>query len=516
MPPPLARLASGPLVGRSDELAHAGEVLDGLADGGAPTLFIVGEAGVGKTRLAAAVAAEAASRGSTVVYGHSDEGLAAPHQPVVEAFAPWLADCPDAALGRLLGPGASDLVALWPDLASRLPTSPVSSGTDPETQRWRLCEAVTAMIRGIAAEGPVVIVVDDLQWAAPSTKLQLTHLVRSAVPGVALVATVRGGPHDAGAAGLLGDVGAGRAVDVLHLDGLGTGAVADLVTLRVGARPPDSLAHLLRRQTAGNPFFLDALLAHLDDVAFIRGADGAWVTIADLDDVGVPRAARDVIVRRLSLLGERSQRALEVAAVVGDTFNDRVVGSVLDLGADAIVDAFDEALAVNLVREHDAGTLGFVHALVRYAVLEGLSRARRAHLHWRIAEQLERDTANGVSLTGEIAYHFAAGAEVGDPAIVARSALAAGDEARQRVALDEAASHFRTALGALDRADADPDLRYRALSSLADALNTLADPGAAAPFWLQAADIARRARDPKPPVRRLHRLRVRAASCPGR
>ena len=101
--PRLAVAASASFVGRRAELAQTGTMLEAVAAGGAPTVFIVGEPGVGKTRLAAAVAADAAARGFTVLHGRCDEGLAAPYQPVIEAFTPWLVGCPDAALPRMLG-----------------------------------------------------------------------------------------------------------------------------------------------------------------------------------------------------------------------------------------------------------------------------------------------------------------------------------------------------------------------------------------------------------------------------
>ncbi|MEP6665799.1 MAG: AAA family ATPase [Nocardioidaceae bacterium] len=124
LPEAITQAAAQTLVGRGVELARAKVMLDEVAAGTARTMFFVGEPGVGKTRLAAAVAAEADAEGFIVLHGRCDEGMAAPYQPVVEAFDRWLADCPDAALSRIIGPGGNELVQLWPALAARLRVTP--------------------------------------------------------------------------------------------------------------------------------------------------------------------------------------------------------------------------------------------------------------------------------------------------------------------------------------------------------------------------------------------------------
>ena len=181
LPAALATAGAAPLVGRGGELARVGSLLADVSRA-SKTLFIVGEPGVGKTRLAAAVAADAVGRGFTVLHGRCEEGLAAPYQPVIEAFGPWLAACPDVALGRMVGDGGADLVHLWPELAVRLDVSGNRPGQDPEAQRWRVFQAVAALVGSLAEERPLLMVVDDLQWAEPSTLLLLAHLVRRAVP----------------------------------------------------------------------------------------------------------------------------------------------------------------------------------------------------------------------------------------------------------------------------------------------------------------------------------------------
>jgi len=193
----------------------------------------------------------------------------------------------------------------------------------------------------------------------------------------------------------------------------------------------------------------------------VRSPAGVWVTTPELDAAGVPHGVRGVISRRLGLLGPEGRRTLDAAAVAGLVFDERVIGGVLDSDLDATVDTLDAAIAAGLIREVDTGQYVFAHALVRHTVLDDLSRTRLARLHWLIAEQLERHRP---SRLGEIADHYALGRQIGDDATVARTSLAAGEDALQRVAFEEAAGHLRTALDALDRLPPDPDLRYQLLA----------------------------------------------------
>ena len=496
LPAAMTHAAASALVGRGIEFARAKVMLDEVAAGADRTMFVVGEPGVGKTRLAAAVAAEAHTEGFIVLHGRCDEGLAAPYQPIVEAFGPWLDDCPDAALSRIIGPGGDELVQLWPGLATRLPVrSSAAPEIDPESRRWRLLEAVAGLVRAVAAERPLLLVVDDLHWAEPSTRLLLGHVVRRAVPRTAIVATVRRAEAGRDPAHLLGDLGVNSTIDVVRLGGLNHDEVAELVMLYAGDRPPDRLSEELRRTTDGNPFFLTALLAHLDAVAFVRSDDGAWIGVNELAEAGIPESVRGVIGRRRSLLSSQARRALEVAAVVGSTFEERTVRGLMSAGPDETVEALDAAVAAGLVRETDAGRFTFVHALVRQAVLDELSRTGLARLHWRVAQELEREVVDRPRAS-EIAYHYAEGSDVGDPDTLARCSLAAADEAIEGAAFEEAAGHLRTALSALDRMAPDPELRYQALRWLGQTLNALADDQGAERAWLEAADIARELRDP--------------------
>jgi DNA-binding SARP family transcriptional activator len=490
----LVEASKAAFVGRTRELASAANLLEDVVNGGSQTTLLVGEPGVGKTRLASAIAAAAASRGFAIAYGRCDEGLAAPFRPLVDALTPWLFARVDS-LAHELRSAADPLLVLWPDLADRLSCQSENSNVEPEIQRWRLFEAIAEVVRSTAADGPLLIVLDDLQWAEPSTVQLLSHLVRKRLPRTAFVGTMRAPDAAKPPNALLGDLGTEHPIEVIELAGLDAHAVSELVALRVGERPPDSLSARLQEHTDGNPFFVGALLRHLEHTGKLRRDDGSWIKPSEVDAVGVPGQVRGVIEQRLRMLGTNARRVIDVGAVQGAVFDHHTVRGVLDVSQDDALDALEEAVGAGLLREYGPGQFAFVHALIRHAVLDGLLRLRLAHLHWQIARQLERDDHAQSSGMGEIAYHYAAGIDVGDVATVIRTTLSAGDAAMQRLAFEEAAEHYGTALTSLDRAPPDPDVRYRVLTSLGRALTLHADVERAQPLWLEAADIAQRAGD---------------------
>jgi class 3 adenylate cyclase len=496
VPAALARSVPAKLVGRSSHIAAGEEMLTAVAAGAFRSLLIVGEAGVGKTSLAAAIGQAAAALDFVVVFGHCDEGVCAPYQPVIEAIGSWLEACPDVALGRVLGDAGSQLVRLWPGLVRRVPGLTSQSDAEPETERWRLFDAVVSLTAVMAGEVGLLLVIDDLHWAEPATVALLRHLSDAGAPRVGVLATAREGDGDDDAGFVFDRFGTGRKVRRLSLTGLDTSEVGEFIALHAGEVPPHEFSRWLRDETGGNPFFLGALLTHLAEAGSLRKPDGEWLTGLELDEMGIPSEVRGVVERRLVRLEPPQLQAVAAAAVIGQTFEVAIVASVVGFGLDETIDALDKAVKVGVLREHGPGRLGFVHALVRHAVVANLSLTRLARLHWRVAEEIERTAGDVSSRRGEVAYHYAAGGDVGEPASIVRSAIAAGDDALRRLAFEDAAHQFRNALDALGRMPVDPETRFHVLISLADALNALTMPDAAQPLWLEAADLARRRRDP--------------------
>jgi len=435
--------ASYPFVGRGAELEGLRERWRQVCGGERAAVVIGGEAGIGKTRLASELARAVHEQGALVLYGRCDEGLAVPYQPFVEALRPYARAVGLDRLRAELGHLAPELGRLLPELAGL--GEPVRA--DPESERFALFEAVAALIDAMTRERRMLLVLDDVHWAATPTLMLLRHLIRSERPlGALLVCTYRETELDLGQplGQVLADLHRDAGVQLLSIGGLGEQAIATLLEAAVGHALDEhasTLVHVLGAQTAGNPFFVRELLTH---VAGSGERLSAGVTAAQFE---APEGLRQVIVQRVARLSAAAGRALSVAAVAGATFSfvllERVLGE-----RSGVLDALDEAVAVGLLAEAGHGDYVFAHALVRQTIYRELGSARRMRLHRQLGEALEAlgDTEARVEA---LAYHFAQAAADGQGVKAATYALAAGRSAIARLGYEDAAAHYERGLEAL-------------------------------------------------------------------
>jgi DNA-binding CsgD family transcriptional regulator len=485
-----------PFVGRRDELGLVREGWSEAASGRRRAVLIVGEAGIGKSRLAAEVAVVADRDGATVLLGHCDEEAVVPYQPIVESLSALVESAPSEVLVGAVRGSETELVALLPSLAPLARHQPGQIAGNPEAARFRLFEGVARLVMAACQDAPMLLVLEDLHWADRPTGQLLRHLVRRADRARLLVlGTVRGTRLDGHLLTLGADLRREHGAEVMLLRGLGVGEVGALI----GARPgliahidPDErarLAELLHRETGGNPLLVGEVLRHLD-----TGHANRNVT----SPLGMPQTVRDAVISRLQALRQDTRHLLAVAAVAGGRFRVDVVSQVAQLSAERLVDALEQATASGFVDEATAhpGWLGFSHALVREAVEQELSSTRRQQLHRLVGEILEAEGAS--AHLAELAYHFHAAASPTDHARAVTYAVAAAEQATAKLAHEQAAGLYDKALEALGMSPADVGPREVELLILqAGAFRRagLLDPARAAA--LRAVDIARRLRAPQ-------------------
>nr|WP_232065058.1 BTAD domain-containing putative transcriptional regulator [Mycobacterium cookii] len=437
---PAVLTGPGPFVGRGRELEGLVSAWQTALAGGTHAVLIAGEPGVGKTRLAGEWSRQAYQLDAIVLYGRCDEDLGAPYQPFAEALRSLV---PCLGASRLRGMrGVEALLPLVPGLTDLLPDLAAPTRADPETERYALFDAVVALLEVASAGAPVVLILDDLHWAAKPTLLLLRHLLRFGDRArVQIVGTYRSTDLDRShpLAAMLADLhrGAGSGTaNRLALTGLDEDDVTAYVT--EAGYNDEELARALASVTGGNPFFLIEALRHVDETG------GVW------DPTTLPQGVRETVSRRLSRLTAETNTALAAAAVVGSRFALDLVEKVVEQD---LVDAFDEACKAGIVIEEPGGRYRFNHAIVRQSLLAELPSVRRLRLHQRIATTLENEPGADDELLAELAHHYFECAWAGNAAKAVEYCRRAADQAVARLAYEGAADLYGQALHALEEID---------------------------------------------------------------
>ncbi|WP_458320070.1 BTAD domain-containing putative transcriptional regulator [Mycolicibacterium brisbanense] len=442
--PPIARpelpavlTGSGPFVGRESELSHLTYAWQATLTGGTRAVLVAGEPGVGKTRLAGEWSCRAYQEGAVVLYGRCDEDLGAPYQPFAESLR-MLVPCVGGSRLRGLR-GVEALLPLVPGLLDALPDLAAPTPTDPDTERYALFDAVVALLEIASAAVPIVLVLDDLHWAAKPTLLLLRHVLRFGEHArVQVVGTYRSTDLDRShpLAAMLADLHRDGSAGRIQLSGLGADDVTEYVA--EAGYDDEDLARALASVTGGNPFFLIEALRHVGE------SGGRW------DPSTLPQGVREAVSRRLSRLSAETNQALSAAAVVGSRFAVDLVEQVVDR---ELVDAFDEACAAGIVIEEPGGRYRFNHAIVRQSLLAELASVRRMRLHQRIATTLENAPGIDDQRLAELAHHYFECAWAGNAFKAVEYCRRAADQAMTRLAYEGAAELYDHALHALEELD---------------------------------------------------------------
>jgi DNA-binding SARP family transcriptional activator len=432
--------------GRTSEL----EFIDGQrhSQDRALAVFISGEPGIGKTSLAAEAAKLAHADGWMVLYGRCDETVAIPFQPFVDALEFFTESTPDALLRDRLGDHAGDLTRLVPSLTTRVPDVAEPLRSDPETERYRMFQAVAEWLRTNARRQPVLLIIDDLHWAAQPTLLLLRHLVRTPdLAGLQIIVTYRDTKPEQGEAldEVLAHLSRERHIARCSLSGLDEDDVRELVIgstqMPDGALARD-VARAVHAETGGNPLFVHELIRYLPDADALQHIRGT-----------VPPTVRDLLTQRVARLPHRTDELLTIAAVIGRHFDFELLRAVSNIDEDDVLYLLDAALGARLVYETAFDHYRFSHALVQSALYRPLSETRRVRLHRRVAEALKRAVRDdGGQRLPELAHHYLEAAPAGVAHEAAHYAIAAADAALQGLAFEDAANLCRRGLEVIERA----------------------------------------------------------------
>jgi DNA-binding SARP family transcriptional activator len=455
---PVHRRVAAPCLGREKELATLLRHLTDAADGRGRVTFLAGEAGIGKSRLLAELAAEATARGVQVLAGRCLEGSGAlPFHPFVEAVETFLQgrDPPAGPIAHLL------------DVHRPTP----GPALQPDELRLRLLDGVARLLVRGAVEVPIVLLVDDLHWADDGTVAMLRHVARS-TPGQRLL--VVGAYRDADVtdghplADALGMLRSEAECAVVRLAGLSRGPVAELLDRIAGAAVASDLLDAVFVETRGNPFFVREVARHLvEDGALRPGSDGRLGT--DLPLSVVPDGVRQVIVRRRHRLTPGANRLLDVAAAVEGPFLFEPVRVAAGLSDTDGLTALDDVLQAGLVVPDVApDRYDFTHALVRHTVHRAVNPSRQLRMHRDLAVATAAARAAGARVSAaEVATQFHRSAALPGADAGVAPALEAAERARAAGAHGEQAAFLQVAVELLP---VDDDRRTALLGRQAAAL----------------------------------------------
>ncbi len=458
--------ALGIFVGRREEMGQLKTVLENALSGRGSLVMLVGEPGIGKTRLAEEFGVYATLRGAQVLSGRCYEGeVALPYRPFVEAFRQYARNRSDPELRHELGEGAPEVAKIVSEIRQRFPDIPEAPALDPEAERLRLFESVSAFVRNAAGANPLVLFLDDIHWADKPSLLLLRYLARG-VAGQRLL--IVGAYRDVELdrthplSEIIATLRREQPYQRVVLRGLPAEDVLGFLTAlepsEEVAPGREQLAAALYHETEGNPFFIVEILSHLVEEGKLFRESGVWTTGgANISDLGIPEGVREVIGRRLSRLSEGCNRTLTLASTMTGGFTWEELRAITGEGEAALLDRLDEALAHQLIQERKAdhaATYDFTHALIRQTLYAELSTPRRVVLHRQIGQALEELHAGNLEPhLAELAHHFYQAAPGGDIDKAIGYAKRAGDRATEVYAWEEAATHYDLALQALELKD---------------------------------------------------------------
>jgi DNA-binding SARP family transcriptional activator len=486
LPRALGEARGRPLFGREGALAVLRGAAEVAAAGDRRVVLVSGDAGIGKTRLAAELAAEAHDSGWVVLYGRTDEDGLVPYQPFVEALRHCVAHRPPVPEGQPLDAELVELAGLVPELRRGLADGAPDAG---EPDRRRLHDAVAGILVATAADRPLLLVLDDLHWAGRPTLELLRHVLRATAGCAVLVlATHRDTALSAvpALADLRADLRREPFSEQLTLSGLKADGTAGLVASRLDAAATPDLVRRIQDATGGNPFLAEQLVREL---AAAHAEDPAAPPEAALERLGVPEGVREVVGRRVERLGERVAEVLVAAAIAGREFRLDVLEALFEPAGDALT-AVEHAVDARLVVETaEVDRFAFCHALVRETLYALPTASRRVRLHRRVGEALERC---GGARPAELAHHFYAARAVGGAEKAAVYGRAAVGEAAQARAYEQAAALGRRALEALELLGAGAEeRRCEARLELASALEQAGEVAESRERYAEAARDAR-------------------------
>jgi len=505
-----------PLVNRLEEMKLLKEAVDRAIQGEGGLVFLYGEAGIGKTRLARELRAYAHLKGMQVLYGRCPalfrmDGVP-PYILWSEVIRNYLENSSPEQLYRVIGFYPAEVAKLVPEISQKLRAIPQSFPISPEHEQNRLFEAVSQFIINISREAPLLVVLDDLQWTDPSSLLLLHYLARSVYrTPLLLLGAYRSTDIDAKhpLSPVLTELNRERLPQSIQLRRMSFSDVSEMIkNILEQDDVPAEFCKLVYDKTKGNPFFAEEVVKSLKEEEVIYREEDKW-KFKEISKIEFPESVKNVVKARLSRLDDECQNVLTLASFVGNDFTLEAMGALTGIEENKLLELMDKMLKTGLIKEREIrgeGVCSFADILVRDVVYEEVSLLKRKKLHGVVGCALEKAYAKKIDEHfGELAYHFL---ESGDKDKALDYFLKAAERAQKVYAHNEAFSDFQHALELLEEKEGNLEEKVRIIERLGDLKGWIGEIDVGLEYWNKALTLWNQIGDKK----NIARLHVKMAS----
>jgi type II secretory pathway predicted ATPase ExeA len=380
----LDRIARGRLVGRERELSEANAIWQRAISGDGQVLLISGESGIGKTRFARELMAQARFSGAQVLVGECYAESGAPYAPLAQVIQASQDLTGFKNLSGLTSSLIADLITIAPALRANFPDVPPNPPLGPQAEQKRLFEHAVSFFAGLTERKPVLLVIDDAHWADSATLSLLRHVARRARSLHLLIAlTYREIELDEARpfSAVLLDLNRERLATRIKLTRLDREQTRSMLTAMFQREIAPDFLDGIYRETEGNPFFIEEVCKELVEAGTLCCTNGHW-QLASLDQIEIPQNVKLTIQARVSKLPDHTQDTLRLAAVLGREFDFDTLQAMSDLSEDTLIEALEIAQRAQLIAElpRARGTstrsvsFAFGHALIPSTLHDSLRK----------------------------------------------------------------------------------------------------------------------------------------------
>ena len=446
------------LIDRVEEMRLLREAVDRTIRGEGGLIFLCGEAGIGKTRLTRELRAYARLRGMQILYGRCPALFRMDGVPPYVLWSEVLRDYLEASspeqLYRVVGFYPAEVAKLVPELKQRLAAFPQSLPISPEHERERLFEAVSQFITNVSREGPLLVILDDLQWTDQTSLLLMHYLARGIHKSpLLLLGAYRETDVDEKhpLSPVLTELNRERLLQSVSLKRMSSNDISEMIKrILEQDEVPKEFYELIYGKTRGNPFYVEEVVKSLREDEVIFRVEDKW-EFKQVSKIEFPKTVKGVIRARINRLDDECQNILTMASFVGNDFSFEALHAVTGIEENKLLELMEKLLRTGLVKEsviRGQDIYCFADVIVRDVVHEEVSHLRHNKLHFHVGNALEKVYGKNIDQHfGELAYHFLEG---GDKDKALQYFLKAGEKAQKIYAHSEACSYLEHALTLLE------------------------------------------------------------------